>query len=133
MDLHLSTHLLTMLQTTAIKAMLDYIPNQTVYKAIMVGKAVPASWQELNKMLQIYRVSTIGSSALNTVTYTINCRQATEANSDILAGLVYNEINRTIKTYLDKDVYTKCSIGVSIFEKENFWNVPVDIKIYSER
>lgn len=133
MDLNLSTHLLTMLQTTAIKAMLDYIPNQTTYKAIMVGKAVPSSWQELNKMIQIYRVSTIGASDLNTVTYTINCRQATEANSDILAGLVYNEINRTIKEYVGENVYTQCLIGTSIFEKENYWNVPVDVKIYSKR
>ena len=133
MDLHLSTHLLTMLQTTAIKAMLDYIPGQTTLKAYITGKKIPASAQELNNMLQIYRVSLIGASALNTVTYTINCRQATEANSDILAGLVYNEINRTIKEYVGKDVYTQCLIGTSIFEKENFWNVPVDVKIYSER
>lgn len=133
MDLNLSTHLLTMLQTTAIKAMLDYIPNQTTYKAFVVGKVVPASWQELNKMIQIYRVSTIGASDLNTVTYTINCRQATEANSDILAGLVYNEINRTIKEYVGENVYTQCSIGTSIFEEENYWNVPVDVKIYSKR
>ena len=130
MDLSLSTHLITMLKTSPILAMLDAVGSNY---AIVTGREIPSTMQSLSRILQIYRVSPIGAEDVSVQTYTINCRQANEVNADTLAGLVYNEVNRTIKTYVGAGIYTQCTIGACIREEENHWNTPVDVRIFSRR
>ena len=121
-----------MLGTSAISAMLDYIPS-TTNRAVVVGQEIPSTLQSLSRILQIYRVSPIGPEDVSMQVYNINCRQATESNADTLAGLVYTAVNRTIKSYVGKNVYTLCNIARCIREEENHWNTPVEVRIYSER
>jgi hypothetical protein len=132
MDLNIGNYLMTALRTTEIEAMLDTIPG-TSYKAIIQGKSIPTTLQDLSNIIQVYRVSVITPADINTPLYTINCRQSTEANANTLAGLVYNVLNRSFGSYSGDTVYAQTTIGQSIFEAENYWNVPVDIRLFSKR
>lgn len=134
MDIEIGNALVTILGTTEIKAMLDtFVVGSTTYYAIVQGKAIPVSFQTMNRILQVYRTSPLLPSDINIPLYTVNCRQATEANADTLAKLVYNEINRAYSTYSGDTVYTQCTIGESIYEEENHWNTPVEVRIFSKR
>jgi hypothetical protein len=132
MDITLGNYLMTVLRTTEIEAMLDTIPN-TTYKAIIQGRSIPTSLQDLSNLIQVYRVSSILPDDINEPVYTVNCRQSTESNAETLAGLVYNELNRSLGTYSGDTVYARVTIAPSIFEEENYWNVPVDIRLLSRR
>lgn len=131
MDLSISTYLVALLQDSSILAMLDVSSGTT--KAIVVGHAIPATHQKLSKLIQLYRLSTISPHDINTVSYTINCRQPTEALCDSLATLVYTVINRKMSTYLGDGMYTQCSVGACIYEEENHYNTPVEIRVFSKR
>ena len=124
----MTSYLVTALRTGPIVAMLDKIGS---YGAIVVGQAIPEDLQSLRKLLQIYRVSPITPNDVQTLTYTVNCRQPNEHDADILASLVYEEINRAIAKYAGRKVYSQCTIHRSIFEGENLWNTPVDVRIYN--
>ena len=134
MDIEIGNALITLLATTEIKAMLDtFMVGSTTYHAIVQGKAIPVQFQDMNRILQVYRTSMLTAHDINAPLYTVNCRQATEVNADTLAKLVYNEINRAYNTYSGDSVYTQCTISESIYESENHWNTPVEVRIFSKR
>jgi hypothetical protein len=122
----MTSYLVARLRTTAIENMLDTVPD-TAHKAIVVDRAIPESLQELRNLLQIYIVSEIGPHDIDLPLYNVNCRQATQQNAEALGKLVYATLNRLI--YGNK--YTKCTIQPCIFEEDNRYNVPVEIRIYS--
>ena len=130
MDINLVPHIVGMLKTSSILAMLDSVGSN---KAIISGREVPSTYQDLSKMLQVYRTSPIGAHDISIQAYTINCRQSNETNADSLASLVYNEVNRTIKAYLGAEIYTQCTIGACIREEENSWNTPIDVRVFHRR
>jgi len=115
---------------TAITNKLDtFVVGTTTYPAIFSGRMLPALYQDLNKTLQIYRNSPVGSGEYNEITYTINCRQTNEQDAETLAKLVYNATNRVFDDYSGSVVYLRSRVNNAILEEENCWNCPVDIRM----
>lgn len=116
-----------------LKAKLDtFTVGATTYPAIFVAGVLPENRQDLTKYLQIYRVSTVGAGDINEVTYTVNVRQPTEYECDVVAKMVYDLTNRTFTDYSNVSVYLRASVARAIMDKENNWFVPVDIRIASK-
>ena len=134
MDRLLHTPIVTaLLASSTVKAMLDtYTIGSTTYYPVIYGRSIPAEFQDMNRLIQIYRVTSIGASQLNEVTYTVNCRQATEPLSEQLAEIVYGVLNRIFATYDSTTTYMRCNVGSSIMETETDWNCPVDVQISTE-
>jgi|LFRM01.2.fsa_nt_gb hypothetical protein len=124
----MTSYLVEALRKNSIVAMLDTIGG---YGAIVTEQVIPEELQHLRRLLQIYRVSPITPDDVQVLTYTVNCRQTNESDADVLASLVYGEINRAVAKYAGRKVYSQCTIHRSIFEGENLWNTPVDVRIYN--
>ena len=129
-----STVLMTILSAdTALKAKLDtFVIGTTEYPAIFVASVLPENRQDLTKYLQIYRVSQVGAGDYNEVTYTVNVRQPTEYECDVVAKMVYDLTNRIFTDYSGVSVYLRSSVARAIMDAENNWFVPVDIRISSK-
>lgn len=135
MDLRYGSNvLMTILSANApLKAKLDsFTVGSTTYPAIFVAGVLPENRQDLTKYLQIYRVSTVGASDINEVTYTINVRQPTEYECDVVAKMVYDLTNRKFTDYSGVSVYLRSSVARAIMDAENNWFVPIDIRISSK-
>ncbi len=128
-----STVLMTIFSANApLKAKLDtFTVGTTEYPAIFVASVLPENRQDLTKYLQIYRVSPIGAGDYNEVTYTVNVRQPTEYECDVVAKMVYDLTNRKFTDYNGVSVYLRSSVARAIIDAENNWFVPVDIRISS--
>jgi hypothetical protein len=117
----------------ALKAKLDtFAVGTTEYPAIFVASVLPENRQDLTKYLQIYRVSQVGSGDFNEVTYTVNIRQPTENECDVVAKMVYDLTNRKFTDYSGASIYLRSSVARAIMDAENNWFVPVDIRISSK-
>jgi len=129
-----STVLMTILSANApLKAKLDtFVVGATTYPAIFVAGVLPENRQDLTKYLQIYRVSTIGAGDYNEVVYTVNVRQPTEYECDVVAKMVYDLTNRKLTDYSGVSAYLRSSVARAIMDAENNWLVPVDIRISSK-
>ena len=129
-----STVLMTILSAdTALKAKLDtFTVGTTSYPAIFVAGVLPENRQDLTKYLQIYRVSQVGAGDYNEVVYTVNVRQPTEYECDVVAKMVYDLTNRIFTDYSGVSVYLRSSVARAIMDAENNWFVPVDIRISSK-
>ena len=129
-----STVLMTILSADApLKAKLDtFTVGATTHPAIFVAGVLPENRQDLTKYIQIYRVSTVGASDINEVTYTVNVRQPTEYECDVVAKMVYDLTNRIFTDYSGVSVYLRSSVARAIMDAENNWFVPVDIRISSK-
>ena len=135
MDLRYGSNvLMTILSADApLKAKLDtFTVGTTEYPAIFVAGVLPENRQDLTKYLQIYRVSTIGAGDYNEVVYTVNVRQPTEYECDVVAKMVYDLTNRKFTDYSGVSVYLRSSVARAIMDAENNWFVPVDIRISSK-
>ena len=118
---------------TALKAKLDtFAVGATTYPAIFVASVLPENRQDLTKYLQIYRVSQVGPQDYNEVTYTVNVRQPTEYECDVVAKMVYDLTNRKFTDYSGVSIYLRSSVARAIMDSENNWLVPVDIRISSK-
>lgn len=128
-----STVLMTILSANApLKAKLDtFVVGATTYPAIFVAGVLPENRQDLTKYLQIYRVSTIGAGDYNEVVYTVNVRQPTEYECDVVAKMVYDLTNRKLTDYSGVSAYLRSSVARAIMDSENNWLVPIDIRISS--
>ena len=128
-----STVLMTILSADSpLKAKLDtFTVGMTEYPAIFVTSVLPENRQDLTRYLQIYRVSQIGAWDYNEVTYTVNVRQPTEYECDVVAKMVYDLTNRIFTDYSGVSVYLRSSVARAIMDAENNWFVPVDIRISS--
>ena len=116
-----------------LKAKLDtFTVGTTEYPAIFVTSVLPENRQDLTKYLQIYRVSQIGAGDYNEVTYTVNVRQPTEYECDVVAKMVYDLTNRIFTDYSGVSVYLRSSVARAIMDAENNWFVPIDIRISSK-
>jgi hypothetical protein len=135
MDLRYGSNvLMTILSAdTALKAKLDtFTVGTTEYPAIFVASVLPENRQGLTKYLQIYRVSQVGAGDFNEVTYTVNVRQPTEYECDVVAKMVYDLTNRKFTDYSGVSIYLRSSVARAIMDAENNWFVPVDIRISSK-
>ena len=135
MDLRYGSNvLMTILSAdTALKAKLDtFLVGTTSYPAIFVASVLPENRQDLTRYLQIYRVSQVGPQDYNEVTYTINVRQPTEYECDVVAKMVYDLTNRKFTDYSGVSVYLRSGVARAIMDAENNWVVPVDIRISSK-
>jgi hypothetical protein len=118
---------------TALKAKLDtFAVGTTSYPAIFVASVLPENRQGLTKYLQIYRVSQVGAGDFNEITYTVNVRQPTEYECDVVAKMVYDLTNRKFTDYSGVSVYLRSSVASAIMNAEINWFVPVDIRISSK-
>ena len=128
-----STVLMTILSADSpLKAKLDtFTVGMTEYPAIFVTSVLPENRQDLTRYLQIYRVSQIGAWDYNEVTYTVNVRQPTEYECDVVAKMVYDLTNRIFTDYSGVSVYLRSSVARAIMDAENNWFVPIDIRISS--
>ena len=116
-----------------LKAKLNtFTVGATTHPAIFVAGVLPENRQDLTKYLQIYRVSTVGAGDINEVTYTVNVRQPTEYECDVVAKMVYDLTNRTFTDYSGVSVYLRSSVARAIMDAENNWFVPIDIRISSK-
>ena len=134
MDLRYGSNILmTILSANApLKAKLDtFTVGTTEYPAIFVASVLPESRQDLTKYLQIYRVSQVGAGDFNEVVYTVNVRQPTEYECDVVAKMVYDLTNRIFTDYSGVSVYLRSSVAPAIMDAENNWFVPIDIRISS--
>ena len=105
----------------ALKAKLDtFVVGATTYPAIFVASVLPESRQGLTKYLQIYRVSHVGPQDYNEVTYTVNVRQPTEYECDVVAKMVYDLTNRKFTDYSGVSVYLRSTTD-SIAGRRNGW------------
>jgi len=129
-----STVLMTIFSANApLKAKLDtFTVGTTEYPAIFVTSVLPENRQDLTKYLQIYRVSQIGAGDYNEVVYTVNVRQPTEYECDVVAKMVYDLTNRIFTDYSGVSVYLRSSVARAIMDAESNWFVPVDIRISSK-
>ena len=129
-----STVLMTIFSANApLKAKLDtFTVGTTEYPAIFVTSVLPENRQDLTKYLQIYRVSQIGAGDYNEVVYTVNVRQPTEYECDVVAKMVYDLTNRIFTDYSGVSAYLRSSVARAIMDAENNWFVPVDIRISSK-
>ena len=117
----------------ALKAKLDtFVVGATTYPAIFVASVLPESRQGLTKYLQIYRVSQVGPQDYNEVTYTVNIRQPTEYECDVVAKMVYDLTNRKFTDYSGVSIYLRSSVARAIMDTESNWFVPIDIRISSK-
>ena len=135
MDLRYGSNvLMTILSANApLKAKLDtFTVDTTEYPAIFVASVLPENRQDLTKYLQIYRVSQLGAGDYNEVTYTVNARQPTEYECDVVAKMVYDLTNRKFTDYSGVSVYLRSSVARAIMDAENNWFVPIDIRISSK-
>lgn len=135
MDLRYGSNvLMTILSAdTALKAKLEtFVVGATTYPAIFVASVLPENRQDLTKYLQIYRVSQVGAGDFNEVVYTVNIRQPTEYECDVVAKMVYDLTNRKFTDYSGVSVYLRSSVASAIMDAENNWFVPVDIRISSK-
>lgn len=131
MDNTLSNSIMSILTaTTAITSKLDtFVIGSTTYYAIFKGRMIPAMYQELNRTLQIYRVSIISPHDINEVLYSISCRSTSESASEDLAKAVYEATNRVMTEHDGLPVYFRTSVLQAIMETENLWNTPVEIRV----
>lgn len=131
MDNNLSNSLMAIFNaSTAIKSKLDtFTISGTSYPAIFKGRLIPANFQDLNKTLLVYRVSTITPHDYNEVVYSVQCRSNSESASEDLAKAVYDATNRVMATHSGLPVYFRASVLQAIMETENLWNCPVEIRI----
>lgn len=129
-----STVLMTILSAdTALKAKLDtFLDGTTTRPAIFVTSELSEAHQDLTKYLQIYRVSQVGSGDFNQMLYTVDVRQPTEYECDVVAKMVYDLTNRKFTDYSGVSVYLRSSVARAIMDAENNWFVPVDIRISSK-
>ena len=129
-----STVLMTILSADApLKSKLDtFTVGTTEDPAIFVTSVLPENRQDLAKYLQIYRVSQIGAGDYNEVTYTVNVRQPTEYECDVVAKMIYDLTNRKFTDYSGVSIYLRSSVARAIMDAENNWFVPVDIRISSK-
>ena len=135
MDLRYGSNVLMAILSadSALKAKLDtFTVGTTEYPAIFVASVLPENRQGLTKYLQIYRVSQVGAGDYNEVTYTVNVRQPTEYECDVVAKMVYDLTNRKITDYSGVSTYLRSSVARAIMDAENNWLVPVDIRISSK-
>lgn len=135
MDLRYGSNvLMTILSAdTALKAKLDtFLDGATNRPAIFVTSEMPENRQNLTKYLQIYRVSQVGSGDFNQMLYTVDVRQPTENECDVVAKMVYDLTNRKFTDYSGVSIYLRSSVARAIMDAENNWLVPVDIRISSK-
>lgn len=109
----------------SVTDLLDTFTAGATYPAIFVQGTVPSAYQDLT-LLQIYRVSTIGSSEINNPLYTVNCRADSEYKADLIAQAVYDVLNREI----DDTSYMTCTVSQNINEDNLHFNTPVDCRVY---
>lgn len=116
-----------------LKAKLDtFTVGTTEYPAIFVASVLPENRQDLTKYLQIYRVSQVGAGDFNEIVYTVNVRQPTEYECDVVAKMVYDLTNRIFTDYSGVSVYLRSSVARAIMDAESNWFVPIDIRISSK-
>ena len=135
MDLRYGSNvLMTILSAdTALKAKLEtFLDGATIRPAIFVTSKMSEKRQDLTKYLQIYRVSQVGSGDFNQMLYTVDVRQPTEYECDVVAKMVYDLTNRKFTDYSGVSVYLRSSVARAIMDAENNWFVPVDIRISSK-
>ncbi len=121
--------LISLLNVESITSLLDsFTVGSTTYPAIVTGRKVPASFQEMNNILQLYRTSPIPPGDYQPESWTANCRRSTEQGAEELARAVRDILNRE---YYENDIlaYFRCLIQPAIYEEDNRWNVPVEILI----
>lgn len=94
--------------------------------AIFHNEVIHEDYQDLT-LIQICRLSTLGSSDLNPVTYTVNCRSSTGLKADEIAQVVYNSLNRK----LANGKMAKCTVYKCIPEDSTHYNTPIDVMVYS--
>lgn len=122
------SYLVSALRIKDITDELDKIPG-TTSGAIIAGQVVPESLQQLNRFIQIYRVTPITAEDVQHITYRVNCRQRTEAKADALAKKVYDVLNRTFGVSGSQPVFSRCNILQTIVEEENLFNTVVEVEI----
>ena len=109
----------------SVKDKLDtFKVGSTSYPAIFSGKVIPATYQDLNKTLLIFRWSSVGVSEY-AVTYQISCRSSTESDAEDIAQAVYTALNRVHSG----NHYLQCNMHSSIQEDTNSWLVPIDARV----
>ena len=104
----------------------DLLGTVSGYPAVIQNEVIDEAYQDLS-LIQIYRLSTIGSQDLNPVTYTVNCRSSTGLKADEIAQAVYDSLNRK----LANGKMAKCTVYKCIPEDSTHYNTPIDVRVYS--
>ena len=113
-----------------VKDMLDTFEiGGTTYYAVFSGQVIPESYQHMNNTILIYHTSLLGSGDIRPMTYSANCRQSTDHNALSLGEKVYGVLNRTFRDVDSGKCYIRAGIQPVIYEDDNCWNCPVEIRI----
>lgn len=121
----LNTEIYTALNVAGITSLLDARSKTNTAKALINDKVIPATWTA-RKTINFYLNSPINFCAEFTdEIYSINCRADTLYESQNIALMVANTLNRTSVT----GAFFKCTMNAPIAPKDSTDNYNTQIEV----
>jgi hypothetical protein len=109
------------IDTSVTSLLSSFTVGATTYPAIFNNQVIPTQFQDLEKTIQIFPVSSFGSGDYRPQTFQVSCRSTSEAKAIEIAQKVYDALNRVFY-----DGYMQAVIQPPAYE-DYHWLCPVEV------